>query len=147
MNHAIVHVDGDHISLQFLKFLDSEEDADAEHPMSWAVRGWTGLGITIGNVTNCSMDYTGLTVTFRGTSTKAWISRDKMSICGGIPQLQPFDEMTWISAEEAEMIKSRPKQSVAAPELPFPLNPGGEQDQQLQSQNFLKIPEFSAGIA
>ena len=125
MNHAIVHVDGDQISLQFLKFLDSEEDADVEHPMSWAVRGWNG--ITTGNVIHGSMDYTGLTVTFRGTSTKAWISRDKMSICGGIPQLQPFDEMTWISAKEAAEIRSRPKESVDAPEVPFPLKPGGEQ--------------------
>ena len=107
LNHAIVHVAGDQISLQFLKFLDSEEDA--EHPMSW-----TGLGSS-------------LTITFRGTSTKAWISPDKMTISGGIPQLQPFDEMTWISAEEAAEIRSKPKQSVDAPEVPFPLKPGGEQ--------------------
>ena len=108
LNHAIVHVDGDQISLRFLKFLDSEDDA--EHPMSWAVWGWAGLGC--------------LVVTFRGKTTKAWISSDKNRIRGGIPELQPFDEMTWISAEEAALIRRRPKQSVAAPELPFPLNPG-----------------------
>ena len=108
LNHAIVHVDGDQISLRFLKFLDSEDDA--EHPMSWAVWGWAGLGC--------------LVVTFRGKTTKAWISSDKNRIHGGIPDLQPFDKMTWISAVEAALIRSRPKQSVAAPELPFPLNPG-----------------------
>ena len=41
MNHAIVHVAGDQISLQFLKFLDSEEDAD--HPMSWEEKGEDAL--------------------------------------------------------------------------------------------------------
>ena len=64
LNHAIVHVDGDQISLRFLKFLDSEDDA--EHPMSWAVWGWAGLGC--------------LVVTFRGKTTKAWISSDKNRI-------------------------------------------------------------------
>ena len=101
-------MDGDHISVRLLKYLDSEDDA--EHPMSWAVWGWAGL--------RC------LEVTFRGKTTKAWMSSDKRKIYGGIPDFYPFEEMTWISAEEAALIRSRPKQSVAAPEVPFPLNPG-----------------------
>ena len=106
LNHAIVHVDGDQVSLRFLKFLESE--ADAEHPMVWS---------------KCCFPLT-LKITFRGETTKAWISPNKKRICGGIPELQPFDEMTWISPEEAAEIRSRPKQSVAAPEVPLPLNPG-----------------------
>ena len=66
-----------------------------------------------------------LKITFRGETTKAWISPDKKQIGGGIPELQPFfDTMTWISPEEAAEIRNRPKQSVAAPEVPLPLNPG-----------------------
>ena len=106
LNHALVHVDGKQATLRFLKFLESE--ADAEHPMVWSKSCFPRT----------------LKITFRGETTKAWISPDKKQIWGGIPELQPFDEMTWISPEEAALIRSRPKQSVAAPEVPLPLNPG-----------------------
>ena len=90
--------------MRFLKYLDSEEDA--EHPMTWVANGCFSLMIT-----------------FRGETEKAWISPDKKIIVG-IPGLQPFHGMVWITPEEAAEIRSRPKQPVTAPEVPFPLNPG-----------------------
>ena len=104
INHAIVRVDDDLISLRYLKFLDSE--ADAEHAMSWDEKGDDSLMIT-----------------FRGETAEAKISEDKMTITGG-PGSLAWGDMTWISPEEAAVIRNRPKQPVDAPTVPYPLNPG-----------------------
>ena len=104
INHAIVRVDDDLISLHYLKFLDSE--ADADHAMSWEEKG---------NDT--------LTITFRGETAEAKISEDKKTITGG-PGSLAWGDMTWISPEEAAVIRNRPKQPADAPTVPYPLNPG-----------------------
>jgi len=46
-NHAIIHINGNQISLRFLKFLESEEEAEREHPMSWQVHGCNSLIMTM----------------------------------------------------------------------------------------------------
>ena len=104
INHAIVRVDDDLISLRYLKFLDSE--ADAEHAMSWDEKGDDSLMIT-----------------FRGETAEAKISEDRKTITGG-PGSLAWGDMTWISPEEAAVIRNRPKQPVDAPTVPYPLNPG-----------------------
>ena len=46
-----------------------------------------------------------------------------MTITGG-PALLADSPLTWITPEEAEVIRNRPKQSVLAPKVPYPLRPG-----------------------
>ena len=104
INHAIVRVDDDLITLHYLKFLDSE--ADADHPMSWEEKGDDSL-----------------TITFRGETAEAKISEDGKTITGG-PGTLAWGSMTWITPEEAAVIRNRPKQPVDAPMVPYPLNPG-----------------------
>merc|ERR1712130_375578 len=104
INHAIVRVEDDLISLHYLKFLDSEEDAD--HPMSWEEKGDDSLMIT-----------------FRGETAEAKISEDGKTITGG-PGTLAWGDMTWISPEEATVIRNRPKQPADAPTVPYPLKPG-----------------------
>merc|ERR1711936_664352 len=101
INHAIVRVDDDLISL---KFLNSE--ADADHAMSWEEKG-----------DGC------LTITFRGETAEAKISEDGKTITGG-PGSLAFGDMTWITPEEAAVIRTRPKQPADAPTVPYPLRPG-----------------------
>jgi len=104
INHAIVRVDDDLVTLHYLKFLDSE--ADADHPMSWEEKGDDSL-----------------TITFRGETAEAKISEDGKTITGG-PGTLAWGSMTWITPEEAAVIRNRPKQPVDAPMVPYPLNPG-----------------------
>ena len=104
INHAIVRVDDDLISLKYLKFLDSE--ADADHAMSWEEKGDGSL-----------------TITFRGETAEAKISEDGKTITGG-PGSLAFGDMTWITPEEAAVIRTRPKQPADAPTVPYPLKPG-----------------------
>jgi len=107
-NHALVHVNGNQISLRFLKFLESEEEAEHEHPMTWEVKGFNSLMITL-----------------NGETVKAkWVSWDKKMIMGvpGMPSVLQY--MSWITPEEAAVVRNRPRQSVEAPEVPHPLNPG-----------------------
>ena len=107
INHAIVHVDNDLISLRYLKFLDSEDDAE-QHPMTWEKKSNNSLMIT-----------------FRGETAEAKISEDKKTILGA-PGSLDFGNMimTWITPEEAAVIRNRPKQPVDESTVPYPLNPG-----------------------
>ena len=95
--------------MRFLKFLESEEEAEREHPMSWQVNGCNSLIIT--------MD---------GETIKAkWVTWDKKIISGVLPGMPKiFGYICWITPEEAAVVRNRPKQSAEAPEVPFPLNPG-----------------------
>ena len=104
INHAIVRVEDDLVTMRYLKFLDSE--ADAEHAMSWEEKGNNSLMIT-----------------FRGEAAEAKISEDKKTITGG-PGFLAFGDMTWITPEEAKVIRDRPKEPVDAPTVPYPLKPG-----------------------
>ena len=84
INHAIVHVDNDLISLRYLKFLDSEADAE-KHAMSWEKKSNNSVMIT-----------------FRGETAEEKISEDKKTITGA-PGSLDFGSMimTWITPEEA----------------------------------------------
>ena len=95
--------------MRFLKFLESEEEAEREHPMSWEVNGCNSLIMTM-----------------HGERVKAkWESWDKKIISGVLPGMPKiFGCICWITPEEAAVVRNRPKQSVEAPEVPFPLNPG-----------------------
>ena len=113
INHAIVHVDNHLISLHYLKFLDSEADVK-QHAMSWEKKSNDSVMIT-----------------FRGETTEAKISEDKKTIMGAPRSLDPWIpldfgdiSMTWITPEEAAVIRNRPKQPVDAPPVPYQLNPG-----------------------
>ena len=105
-NHAIVRVENDLVTFTYLKFLDSE--ADADHAMSWEEKGEDALIIT-----------------FRGETGEAKISEDGKTITGG-PGFMAFGTMTWITPEEAAVIRNRPKEPVEAPTVPYPLNPGNQ---------------------
>ena len=107
INHAIVHVDNHLISLRYLKFLDSEADAE-KHPMSWEKKSNDSVMIT-----------------FRGETAEATISEDKKTITGAPGSLDFGNmSMTWITPEEAAVIRNRPKQPVDKPTVPYLLNPG-----------------------
>merc|ERR550519_1139765 len=62
-------------------------------------------------------------ISLHGQTSEAKISEDKMTITGG-PALLADSPLTWITPEEAEVIRNRPKQSVLAPKVPYPLRPG-----------------------
>ena len=126
INHAIVRVDDDLISLRYLKFLDSE--ADAEHAMSWDEKGDDSVMIT-----------------FRGETAEAKLSEDRKTITGG-PGSLAWGDMTWISPEEAAVIRNRPKQPADAPTVPYPLNPG-KYIRQIQIQNTLSTQENRASLS
>ena len=101
INWGIVRVDGDSQVLQQLKFLNSE--SEAEHVMHWQPLGNNSIAITLD-----------------GQTAEATVNGSH--ITGG-PGLLALNPLTWISPEEAEVIRTREKQSVAAPELPYPLTP------------------------
>merc|ERR1719266_2221239 len=91
-------------TLTYLKFQDSE--SGATHSMCWVAKGNDGVVISL-----------------HGQTSEAKISEDKMTITGG-PALLADSPLTWITPEEAEVIRNRPKQSVLAPKVPYPLRPG-----------------------
>ena len=102
MNLVIVRADDDQITMRRLKFLDAEPTADSF--ITWEPQNDDTIIINDGKET-----------------AEAKISADKKTIIGG-PGI--LGHLAWITPEEAEVIRNRPKQSVAAPEVPYPLNPG-----------------------
>jgi len=106
---ALVHLNEDEATFQQLKFLDSEDNA--MHEMSIALQKGDNARI--------------INITLDGESAPGEISDDKKTITGG-PGVLSFPKMSlqWISPEEANTIRNRQKQSVAAPEVPYPLRPG-----------------------
>ena len=104
INAAIAHVEDGNATLTYLKFLDSESGAN--HSMSWVAKGSNSVIISL-----------------HGETAEAKISEDKATISGG-PSLLAFNNLTWVTPEEAKVIRNRPKQSVLAPEVPYPLRPG-----------------------
>ena len=105
INSAIVHVDDDAATLTYLKFQDSESGVD--HSMCWVAKGNNSVMISL-----------------HGETFEAKVSSDKLRISGGPPALLADSVLTWITPEEALVIRNRPKQSVAAPKVPYPLKPG-----------------------
>ena len=103
INFAIVHIENDSIIFQQLKFLDSE--SDAVRPMTWVGHGENQVYI--------SLD---------GETALATVSEDKRKISGG-PGSLSLNNMTWISPEEADIIRKRPKEPANAPNVPYPLEP------------------------
>ena len=103
-NFGIVHVEDDSATMTYLKFEDSE--SGSVHSMCWVAKGSDGVIISL-----------------HGQTSEAKISEDKMTITGG-PALLADSPLTWITPEEAEVIRNRPKQSVLAPKVPYPLRPG-----------------------
>ena len=101
INWAIVRVEGDSQVLHQLKFLDAE--SEAEHIMHWQALGNNTIAITLD-----------------GQTAEATVNGSR--ITGG-PGPLALNPLTWIPPEEAEVIRNRPKQPVAAPELPYTLNP------------------------
>ena len=74
--------------------------------MTWEVKGFNSLMITLD-----------------GETVKAkWVSWDKKMIMGvpGMPSVLQY--MSWITPEEAAVVRNRPRQSVEAPEVPYPSN-------------------------
>ena len=102
INLVIVRADDDQITMRPLKFLDAEPTADCF--ITWEPKNDDTIIINDGKET-----------------AEAKISADKKTIIGG-PGI--LGHLAWITPEEAEVIRNRPKQSVAAPEVPYPLNPG-----------------------
>ena len=100
MNLVIVRADDDQITMRRLKFLDAEPTADSF--ITWEPQNDDTIIINDGKET-----------------AEAKISADKKTIIGG-PGI--LGHLAWITPEEAEVIRNRPKQSVAAPEVPYPLN-------------------------
>ena len=94
INVAIVRADEDQITLRYLKFLDSEHEADL--PLSWEPKGEDSVIMKHKEGTHICT-----------------ISADKKTIVGGP------ETLTWIPPEEAEEIRQRPRQPVSAPEVPF----------------------------
>ena len=103
-NIAIVHVEDDAATLTYLKFQDSESGVD--HSMCWVAKGNDSVMIRL-----------------HGETAEAKVSADKLTISGG-PGFLAGSPLTWISPEEASVIRNRPKQSAAAPNVPYPLRPG-----------------------
>ena len=101
INWAIVRVEGDSQVLHQLKFLDAE--SEAEHIMHWQALGNNTIAITLD-----------------GQTAEATVNGSR--ITGG-PGPLALNPLTWIPPEEAKVIRNRPKQPVAAPELPYTLNP------------------------
>ena len=101
INWAIVRVDGNKQVLHQLKFLNAE--SEAEHVMHWQPLGNNTIAITLD-----------------GQTAEATVNGNH--ITGG-PGLLALNPLTWITPEEAKVIRNRGKQSVAAPELPYPLTP------------------------
>ena len=85
--------------MTYLKFEDSE--SGSVHSMCWVAKGSDGVIISL-----------------HGQTSEAKISEDKMTITGG-PALLADSPLTWITPEEAKVIRNRPKQSVLAPEVPY----------------------------
>jgi len=101
INWAIVRVEGNSQVLQQLKFLNTE--SEAEHVMHWQPLGNNTIAITLD-----------------GERAEATVNGSR--ITGG-PGLLALNPLTWITPQEADLIRNREKQSVAAPELPYPLSP------------------------
>ena len=101
INWAIVRVDGNKQVLHQLKFLNAE--SEAEHVMHWQPLGNNTIAITLD-----------------GQTAEATVNGSH--ITGG-PGLLALNPLTWITPQEAKVIRNRGKQSVAAPELPYPLTP------------------------
>ena len=116
INAAIAHVEDGNATLTYLKFLDSESDAN--HSMSWVASSLTWSGET-----TVAKGSDSVIISLHGETAEAKISEDKMTISGG-PSLLAFNNLTWVTPEEAKVIRNRPKQSVLAPEVPYPLRPG-----------------------
>ena len=103
-NYAIVHVEDDIATLTYLKFQDSE--SGGETSMCWVAKGNDSVVISL-----------------HWQTSEAKVSGDKMTISGG-PGLLEDHPLTWVTPEEAKAIRNRPKQSVLAPKVPYPLRPG-----------------------
>ena len=116
INAAIAHVEDGNATLTYLKFLDSESGAN--HSMSWVASSLTWSGET-----TVIKGSDSVVISLHGETAEAKISEDKMTISGG-PSLLAFNNLTWVTPEEAKVIRNRPKQSVQAPEVPYPLRPG-----------------------
>jgi len=101
---AIAHADNQTFSFQQLKFLDSEDYA--MQPMCWA-------GGEEGTVV----------ISLNGECATAKISEDKKTISGG-PGMLADNPLRWITPEEAKIIRTREKEPVSAPKVPYPLRPG-----------------------
>ena len=104
INIAIVHVEDDTATLTWLKFQDSE--SIVTQSMCWVAKGNDSVVISL-----------------YGETAEAKVSADKLTISGG-PSLLADSPLTWITPEEASVIRNRPRQSVAAPKVPYPLRPG-----------------------
>jgi len=101
---AVVHAGTDNITYQQLKFLDSEDYA--MQPMCWA-----------GGEDNT------VVITLNGETASAKISQDKKVITGG-PGVLALSPLRWITPEKAAIIRNREKEAAAAPNVPYPLQPG-----------------------
>jgi len=103
INEKIIHVEDNMATLTYLKFLNSE--SEPTNTMCWVAKG--------NNTVEITLDWTSVWQSFEAT-----VSDDKMTITGG-PEV-----LTWITPEEAAVIRNRPKESVLAPKVPYPLRPG-----------------------
>jgi gluconate kinase len=106
-NVARVYVKDNQFTFQQLKFLDSE--VGAFKSMSWH-RGQTDDKIVIW---------------LSGETKEATLSPDKKTIYGG-PGMLATHPLTLITPEEAEIIRTRKKEPVEAPKVPYPLQPGNK---------------------
>ena len=104
INIAIVHVEDDVATLTYLKFQDSE--SGSTHSMCWVAKGTNTVVISL-----------------HGQTAEATVSNDMSTITGG-PGVLESSPLTWITPEEAAVIRNRPKESVLAPKVPYPLRPG-----------------------
>jgi len=104
INIAIVHVEDDVATLTYLKFQDSE--SGSTHSMCWVAKGNNTVVISL-----------------HGQTAEATVSNDMSTITGG-PGVLESSPLTWITPEEAAVIRNRPKESVLAPKVPYPLRPG-----------------------
>ena len=103
INEKILHVEDNMATLTYLKFLNSE--SEPTNTMCWVAKG--------NNTVEITLDWTSVWQSFEAT-----VSDDKMTITGGP------ETLTWITPEEAAVIRNRPKESVLAPKVPYPLRPG-----------------------
>jgi len=62
-------------------------------------------------------------ITLNNETKEATISADRKTITGG-PGMLLHSELTWVSPDEAEQIRNRPKEPVTCPSVPHPLQPG-----------------------
>merc|ERR1719431_1987050 len=64
-----------------------------------------------------------VSISLNGECATAKISEDKKTITGG-PGMLADNPLRWITPEEAKIIRTREKEPVSAPKVPYPLRPG-----------------------